>query len=78
MNILKEKSLMRLAEELGVSVSATKIIHDHAQPKVSDEFLEKWAIIFSAIIKGDSYEEYLKKLRLSIMCMLEELDIGLT
>ena len=30
---LKNKSLGRLAQDLGVSFSATKIIHDHAQPE---------------------------------------------
>ncbi len=78
MKKLKEKSLMRLADKLGISFSVTKIIHDHAQPTVTDELLNRWAIIFSAIQKSDDYEHYLEKLRLSLVCFLEELDISLT
>ena len=37
-----EKSLMKLAEDLGVSYSVAKIISDHAKPTVSREFVEKW------------------------------------
>ena len=54
------------------------IIHDHAQPTVTDEFLDRWGIIFSAIQKSDDYEHYLKRLKLSLVCFLEELGIGLT
>ena len=78
MNKLKEKSLMRLAEKLEISFSTAKIIHDHAQPTVTDEFLDRWGIIFSAIQKSDDYEHYLKRLKLSLVCFLQELDIGLT
>jgi len=36
-----KKSLMKLAEDLGVSFSAAKIISDHAQPEVDVKFIEK-------------------------------------
>jgi len=40
---LKNKSLGKLAEDLGISFSAAKIISDHAQPQVTEEWIEKWA-----------------------------------
>ena len=33
---------MKLAEDLGVSFSAAKIISDHAQPEVDEKFIKKW------------------------------------
>ncbi len=41
---LRNKSLGRLAEDLGISFSATKIISDHAQPQVTEEWIEERAV----------------------------------
>lgn len=40
---LKNKSLMKLASDLGISFSAAKIISDHAQPEVTKEWYEEKA-----------------------------------
>ena len=40
---LRNKSLGKLAQDLGVSFSAAKIIHDHAQPTVTEEDIRGWA-----------------------------------
>lgn len=37
----KNKSLGKLAEDLGVSFSAAKIISDHAQPEITEELIEE-------------------------------------
>jgi len=47
-----KKSLMKLAEDLGVSFSATKIISDHAQPEVDEKFIEIWAQSFVDASEG--------------------------
>lgn len=47
---LKNKSLGRLAQDLGVSFSAAKIISDHAQPEVTEEWIEEKAIKMSNIV----------------------------
>ena len=40
---LRNKSLGKLAQDLGVSFSAVKIIHDHAQPTITEKDIEGWA-----------------------------------
>lgn len=53
---LRNKSLGRLAEDLGVSFSAAKIISEHAQPEVTEEWVEKKAKkLFDVGVYYDGY-----------------------
>jgi len=59
-----KKSLMKLAEDLGVSFSAAKIISDHAQPEVDGEFIERWQSILECSHKSriDKIRQMLKEI----------------
>jgi len=70
---LKNKSLGKLAEDLGVSFSAAKIISDHAQPKVTEEWIEEKAREIYERIPLDTKRENLKELKDFIRSLVEEL-----
>ena len=40
---LRNKSLMKLAQDLGIPFSVAKVIHDHAQPTITEKDIEGWA-----------------------------------
>ena len=53
-----KKSLMKLAEDLGVSFSAAKIISDHAKSEVDEKFIEQ--VINKCQGKGWTWEEVVR------------------
>ena len=74
---LKNKSLMKLAEDLGVSFSAAKIISDHAQPRVTEEWIEEKAERFLLSFPGTytyQYQGQLKYVKDFICSLYEEIQ----
>ena len=61
------KSLMRLAERLNVPFSVAKIIHDHAQPEVTEEWIKEKADILHGNLRSETVE--------NIKQMLEEAGV---
>lgn len=80
---LKNKSLGKLAEDLGVSFSAAKIISDHAQPGVTEEWIENWVNHFIADVaeedvQGSDYEYFADKVRMDFKDALKEAGVGVS
>ena len=76
---LENKSLMKLAEDLGVSFSAAKIISDHAQPGVTEEWIEEKAERFLLSFPGTytyQYQSQLKYVKDFIRSLVEEVQCG--
>lgn len=67
------KSLMKLAQDLGVPFSVAKIIHDHAQPTITEEWIKEKAIEIYNLSYYESFEP--KQIANYIRSLVEELSI---
>jgi len=75
---LRNKSLGKLAEGLGVSFSAAKIISDHAQPQVTEELIDEKAreLLIKANIlinTPEAHQQQLKIIKHFIRKLYEEM-----